>query len=61
MALLLKLCVFFPEAFFVCLFVFLTFATSVSMPSAHYDKLNKYLTFVPEKMNPVGKILLVCR
>lgn len=53
------LCVF-PRGFF-CLFVFLTFATSVSMPSAHYDKLNKYLTFVPEKMNPVGKILLVCR
>ena len=48
------LCVF-PRGF-VCLFVcFLTFATSVSMPSAHYDKLNKYLTFVPEKMNPVGE------
>ena len=48
------LCVF-PRGF-VCLFVcFLTFDTSVSMPSAHYDKLNKYLTFVPEKMNPVGE------
>lgn len=34
---------------------FFTFAASVSMPSAHYDKLNKYLTFVPEKMNPVGE------
>ena len=41
------LCVF-PRFFF-------TFAASVSMPSAHYDKLNKYLTFVPEKMNPVGE------
>ena len=40
----------------VCLFFFfLTFATSVSMPSAHYDKLNKYLTFVTEKVNPVGE------
>ena len=45
------LCVF-PR---VCLFFFLTFATSVSMPSAHYDKLNKYLTFVTEKVNPVGE------
>ena len=36
-------------------FFFLTFATSVSMPSAHYDKLNKYLTFVTEKVNPVGE------
>ena len=52
MALLLKLYVFFPEFVF---FFFLTFATSVSMPSAHYDKLNKYLTFVTEKLNPVGE------
>lgn len=33
----------------------LTFATSVSKPSAHYDKLNRYLTFVPEEMNTVGE------
>ena len=52
MALLLKLYVFFPEFVF---FFFLNFATSVSMPSAHYDKLNKYLTFVTEKVNPVGE------
>lgn len=33
----------------------LTFAMSVFMPSAHYDVLTNYVTFGPEKMNPVAE------
>lgn len=45
----------------LCVFLqyFFTFAASVSMPSAHYDKLNKYLTLSLRKWIQLVKILLV--